>query len=398
MNEYMRMDALKPIIIGLLLGLIYFFSGSAEAATQSKNTNLGNSTSTQPSSEPNSTLSTQTHLTSSDISQLFLGSNALLTGYGATTYIDREHTHGEFEAQFNPIFLFRFSDLLLWESEVNLTIGNTGQTDTTLEYASLDWFINDYATLVAGKFLTPIGFFVRNLHPTWINPLPSRPIGFDDDQAVPPEAEIGAQILGVFQITSLMIWHYSIFIANGPQASVDGNAVSEIQSEGINSANKLYGGRIGFLPIPAFEIGVSAAGGKIAFQDSAGAIVETARQYHVIGTDINYYFNALKLRAEFIQQTIPDDANSTSGITQGGKWYAYYTQGSYRFSSPWEVIIRYGYYSPPQADSKQHQTTLGIDYWFMDSAAAKLAYEFNSGQKGAASNANVVLAQLTYGF
>lgn len=328
----------------------------------------------------------------------FLGNNALLTGYGTATYINPEHTHGSFDAKFNPIFLYRYNDLLLWESEVEFSLNSSGETETTLEFASLDWFINDYITLVAGKFLSPLGYFIRNLHPSWINPLPSKPIGFDDDQAAPPESEVGAQLLGAIPISDTMTLNYSIFIANGPQANVANGAVTDIQSDGMNSANKIYGGRIGFLPIPSLEVGVSGAKSRVAFQDSTDAIVETSRPYTVLGVDASYHREALGLRAEYIQQLVPDDANSTSGITQGGKWKAWYAQGSYRFLSSWEAILRYGYYSSPQVDQKQHQTTLGIDYWFMDSAVAKLAYEFNFGQRGTAANANRVLLQLAYGF
>ena len=54
-----------------------------------------------------------------------------------------------------------------------IEIDDAGETETNLEYLTIDWFINDYMALIAGKFLSPIGQFRQNLHPSWINKLPS---------------------------------------------------------------------------------------------------------------------------------------------------------------------------------------------------------------------------------
>ena len=398
-NGYRGAWMQKNIWINLLIGSAFLFVAT-EASSQPQSVSPSSDSSISPSNHVLEPLPTTVNgaTPASDASQSLLGNNALLTGYGIASYTNREHTHGVFGAQFTPIFLYRFNDTLLWESEVNFKIHSDGETETVLEYASLDWFLNDYVAFVAGKFLTPLGYFTRNLHPAWINPLPSNPIGFNGNQAMPPESEVGAQLLGALPITDTMTLNYSVFIANGPQAGVDDGMASEIQSETMNAVNKLYGGRIGFLPVPSLEIGVSAATSKIAFQDSTGAIVETSSLYHVLGVDINYHHQSWKLRAEYIQQIIPNNANSTSGTTQGGKWYAYYSQGSYRFSSPWEAIIRYGYYSSPQADMSQHQITVGLDYWIMESAVAKVGYEYNTGQSASTANDNRLIAQLAYGF
>lgn len=330
-------------------------------------------------------------------STTFLGNNALLTGYGSATYIEPRNTHGSFDTKFNPIFLYHYNDKLLWESEVQFSLKDSGETDTTLEFASIDCFLNDYAVLVAGKFLTPLGFFTRNLHAAWISPLPSKPIGFDDDQAAPPESEVGVQLLGSIPISKTTL-NYAVFIANGPQAEVEEGAVERVQSETMNSTNKLYGGRLGFLPLPSLEVGASAAKGRVAFEDSTGEIVETSRSYGVLGADASYHRDSWTLRVEYTQQTIPDDEDSVSGITEGGKWKAWYAQGVYRFLPAWGAVVRTGYYSPPQSDLKQHQTTLGLDYWITNSAVAKLAYEFNTGEEGTDADANRVLLQLAVGF
>ena len=60
---------------------------------------------------------------------------------------------------FAPIFHFQYRDLVMLESELEFEIGDDGQTETNLEYLTIDWFINDYMVLVGGKFLSPIGQF-----------------------------------------------------------------------------------------------------------------------------------------------------------------------------------------------------------------------------------------------
>ena len=42
-------------------------------------------------------------------------------------------------------------------------------TKTSLEYAHLDFFLDDNVTVVAGKVLLPLGVLGERLHTTWIN-------------------------------------------------------------------------------------------------------------------------------------------------------------------------------------------------------------------------------------
>ena len=65
---------------------------------------------------------------------------------------------------FMPVFLVRDKNLLQLEAHVE--VANYGnETETSLEYAQLDLFLNDYMTLVAGKILSPIGQFQQAIHP-----------------------------------------------------------------------------------------------------------------------------------------------------------------------------------------------------------------------------------------
>jgi len=84
---------------------------------------------------------------------------------------------------FNPLFLANYRDLFLFRAAVDFSINQDGDTDTSLDFANINLFLNDYMIFGAGKFDSALGQFVQNISPAWINKLPSAPIGFDGDQA-----------------------------------------------------------------------------------------------------------------------------------------------------------------------------------------------------------------------
>ena len=101
-----------------------------------------------------------------------------LAGYTDVGYVNGDNDDGSFNVgMFSPIFHFQYRDIVLFESEVEMTLHPDGETEIGLEYLTLDYFIKDYAALVGGLFLSPIGQFRQNLHPSWINKLPSAPPG-----------------------------------------------------------------------------------------------------------------------------------------------------------------------------------------------------------------------------
>ena len=110
-------------------------------------------------------------------------SQAHLAGYGSVTYVDSNQSgvNSSFDqVQISPVFHYQYKDLAMLESELELVAAQDGTTETALEYLDVDLFLNDYMTLVAGKFLSPLGQFRQNLHPAWINKLASMPPGFHE--------------------------------------------------------------------------------------------------------------------------------------------------------------------------------------------------------------------------
>lgn len=337
-----------------------------------------------------------------------------LAGYGSVGYTDNENAKGRFsQVQFSPIFHYMYKDLMMLESELEITNQPDGETETDLEYLALDLFMNDYATLVGGKFLSPIGQFRQNLHPGWINKLPSAPPGFGHDGAA-PVSETGLEVRGGFPLGSMHA-NYAVYVANGPELTAvdedDNGTADEIESiaaEGHTrdaDGDKVWGGRFGILPVPGLELAVSAATGKALITKtvnededtvSADLSAETNRDYDVLGFDFSWQWNALRTRGEYVKTRIGDAAGS--GI-EGATWETWYAQAAYKFRpTKFEGVLRYTDFDSPHPAESQKQWAVGLNYLFASNVIGKAAYEFNDGQDGSASDDDSLLLQMSYGF
>lgn len=327
-----------------------------------------------------------------------------LAGYGSVGYTDNKGTNGNFsQVQFAPIFHYQYKDLLMLESELEIKNTADGGTETGLEYLTLDLTLNDYATLVAGKFLSPIGQFRQNLHPSWINKLPSAPPGFMDGEAA-PLSETGLQVRGGFPLGGMRA-NYAVYVANGPELAAAtmgmGAELEAIEGEGRTSdvdGKKVYGGRFGLLPMAGLEVGVSLATGKAAVTtlDGAATTPDPARDYDVAGADFAWKWRNLDLRGEYVQSKIGNAAASIA--PDGAKWKTWYTQAAYKFLPKVEGVVRYTDFSSPDVAMAKKQWAIGANYLFASNVIAKVAYEFNDGQAGTVADDNSFLAQLAYGF
>jgi Phosphate-selective porin O and P len=322
-----------------------------------------------------------------------IDSRVHLAGYGSVSYTDRKTENGTFQlGSFSPIFHYQYKDLLMMEAEVEMGYNADGSTEVVLEYAALDLFLNDYATVVAGQFLSPIGQFRQNMHPAWVNKMATMPLGFHDGGAA-PLSEMGLELRGGFPL-GMRRGNYAIYIGNGPRL-VDNAGELEVETEGNNrdqNQNKTVGGRIGFLPISNFEIGLSVAAGK------ANIPGEEDRDYKVADIDFALQPSSLvELRGEYVKTEV--GALASSAIPEEHIWKAAYVQASHKFgSSGWEAVVRYSKFDHPDTAENQKQTAVGVNYLFASNVMAKLNYEFNKGKAGTSADEDSVVAQLAYGF
>jgi len=175
-----------------------------------------------------------------------------LAGYASADWVNPENENSAFVANFNPVFHFQYDDKILWESELEFKIAEDGETVIGLEYSAIDVLLNDNFILIAGKFLSPLGNFRQNGHPSWINKLPSAPSGFGHDGAA-PAAEVGVQLRGGMNFGEQSKFTYAGYVGNGPQVVAAGGEIHAIESEGfVNDPDgeKVFGGRVSILPFP----------------------------------------------------------------------------------------------------------------------------------------------------
>ena len=335
-----------------------------------------------------------------------------MAGYADVGYASNTDEDGSFNiGSFSPIFHFQYRDLVMLEAELELEVAPDGETELGLEYLTIDLFLNESVALIGGKFLSPVGQFRQNLHPSWINRSPSAPPGFGHDGAA-PISEMGVQARGGFSLGEMRA-NYAAYVGNGPEL----NSVTEdgdFELEGVvaeafgddRDGKKVYGGRLGVLPTPGLEIGVSALTGKATVttleDEDTGTNMslstEAARDYDVWGVDFAWRKGGLRVRGEYVETKVGAASRGLSA-SSGATWVAWYTQGAYRIpSTKFEGVLRYTDFDSPHAADDQKQWAAGVNYLFASSVVGKLAYEMNDGLPGSETDENRWLTQLAYGF
>src|SRR5262249_46036017 len=162
----------------------------------------------------------------------------------------------------SPDFFLKLNDWIFLEAEIS--VGSGGAVEAP--FAQADFIINDWLTIIAGKFVAPIGWFIERMDNPWINKLPSDPL--TAMQVLPSFSLLGVQARGAFYHgCSPIKMEYAAYISNGlnltPEAGTPNiNELANIQNmtdtENIISNEKAFGGRIGFwYPEVGLEVGLS---------------------------------------------------------------------------------------------------------------------------------------------
>lgn len=333
----------------------------------------------------------------------------MIRGYGSASFTSL-NDEGEKESSFNtgsfaPIFLFKMSDKLMFEAEMEFAYEN-GELETVLEYANVMYTLNDYMTVRAGKFLLPFGTFMERLHPSWINKLSTMPLGFGHD-GIAPSSGIGVELRGAFTVRGSK-FNYSLYSTNGPTLN-DGD--HEPDEAGIlhfdnyedNNKNKSFGGRIGFLPFTdsSTEVGFSFLNSKVGDADSDYEDVSAnliAYDFSFI-KKINPLGGIIDIKAQ-LNKSMVDDAyyievhedGDEEEYTFDNTSDSFYAQLSYRpsmsgnsFFKNLEFVGRYSELNTPEGaewESSINQKTFGINYWLSWRSAIKINYQITDGVGG----------------
>jgi hypothetical protein len=336
----------------------------------------------------------------------------LLAGYGTAGFTARSGEDPFFDAAFNALFLFKMTDRLFFEGEMELEFEDE-ETNLNLEVAQAAYLLNDYMTIGVGRFLNPMNFFVERQHMNWVNKLPDKPLAVYD--GLFPESEMGAQLRGVVPIGPTKL-EYVAFVANAPGLITESDDLSEIgMLDFDNDANfgghVAIGGHIGFIPIPQLEVGYGIQRSKVGPRDRA---VENVLQ----SVDLNYVRDStllkglINVRAQWGWSHVghfvydPDGELGFGPLEFNNNRNGGYAQMAYRpthidndIIKNFEGVFRYDrlnqLHTPVGFD--EQRWTLGLNYWVTPSAVVKLAYEFDD-KNGGARGQDAFMMQAAVGF
>ena len=355
-----------------------------------------------------------------------------LAGYAdvGIEFSDGENSDTFTSGKFNPAFHFLYKDLVLFESEFEVSTASNGETELALEYSQLDFLLHDNAVLVAGKFLSPVGQFQERLHPSWINRLTNAPAGFGHG-GIQPLSDVGLMLRGGIPVAD-RLFTYSLAIGNGPRLGHDG-----VELEGFgrdDNSNKAVSGRLGFFPFDDLEIGGSFLFAKITAEEEeepdddhddsvtlASVVPDSGsqqdlplRDYDLWGVDAAFTRGNWDIRAEYLNADLkglgdPDDDHGD--VVEPLSWRAWYAQTAYRLSGVsssafvqrLEPVVRYGEFITEgdhdvEDELNEKRWNFGLNYWVSPSIVVKSAIEFRNYLAEHREDDTRLQLQLSYGF
>jgi hypothetical protein len=354
-------------------------------------------------------------------------SGALAVGYSKIQGVPGGFYYGEF----SPDFFVKLNDWIVLEAEAAL--GSENSPSAT--FLQADFLVNDWLTIIAGRFVAPIGFFNERLNNPWINKLPadapgSAPLPWM--QVLPAMSLMGVQARGAFYLgASPLKMEYAAYVSNGlnvapatpnaPTADEVANLENMTDTFAVISNNKAFGGRLGlWWPEVGLEGGISGmySGDYLA--------VDSDYSMALWAVDLNYHKGNWDARFEYgstYQQAPPtvENANTGTTIPQGNiRREGLYGQVAYR---PWnarnkylqrtEYVYRFSwadfhginasaldlstYATPIDAPIRRYQNEFGINYYFYQRMELKCAYQINT-EPGNPQRDNQFMTELAWGW
>src|SRR5438477_9816265 len=222
-----------------------------------------------PSSQAVDELRQEVETLKTQVKETFPGSTKfLLAGYGTAGFTARSGEDPFFDAAFNALFLWKLTDRLFFEGEMELEFEDNNTT-INLEVAHASYLLNDYMTIGVGRFLNPMDFFVERQHMNWVNKLPDKPLAVYD--GLFPESQLAAQLRGVIPMGPTKL-EYVAFVANASGLITTPDETLGTLDFG-NDAN-IGGhvavlGHIGFITIQEIEVGYGILRQKVGPRDDA---------------------------------------------------------------------------------------------------------------------------------
>src|SRR5438046_4198189 len=406
-------EAMKQELDALKATVQQMTAGAAQPPAPGKTISEGKQVVTAPPEAATEELRQEVESLKTKVKETYPGTTKfLLAGYGTAGFTARSGEDPFFDAAFNALFLWKLTDRLFFEGELEFEFEDQ-ETTTNLEIAQASYLLNDYMTIGVGRFLNPTNFFVERQHMNWVNKLPDKPLAVYD--GLLHESELVGQLRGVIPIGPTKL-EYVAFVANAPGLITAPDDFSELGTLDFdNDANfgghVAVGGHIGFIPIPQLEIGYGIQRSKVGSRDQEVTAVLQSADFNYV-QDSTLFKGLINFRAQWVWSHVghfvfdPDGEQGFGPLAFNNNRNGGYAQISYRpthidndYLKNVEGVFRYDRFNQlhTPVGFDEQRWTLGLNYWVTPSAVLKLAYEFDD-KNGGARDQNAFLMQAAVGF
>ncbi|MFQ5703217.1 MAG: hypothetical protein ACE5HT_04270 [Gemmatimonadales bacterium] len=255
-----------------------------------------------------------------------------------------------------------------------------------LEYGFITYTGIRNVRISAGKFLVPFGSFNKDIHPSFINKLPGRPLGFR--HIVPTGySDVGIWLSGGAPAGDGVTVTYDAFIVNGLMGDDGGdirglrdNITDELPGGGVDD-NKAVGGRLGIVVAPqGLSFGVSGYTGNYV------NVADSSLTLSMFDFDALYQHQGFELRGEVVFA----NQDATGGdLTKKGA----YIQAAYLTKVHFEPIIRFSFKDMPGNSLDARRVALGASYYLSPNSSVRFAYNLNYEDSGFKTDNNQIMTQ-----
>lgn len=348
------------------------------------------------------------------------GRNTYLGGYMDFEFRAPENEdapHGFTQKRFIPFIYSDISDRVKFATEIEFEFGGVGggrSGEVILEFATVDFLINDWINWRGGFLLTPLGKF-NLVHDSPLQDFTDRPLV---NQLIIPTTltDLGMGFFGTFYPSELSKLDYEIYVINGVFNGLDDDGTIRIgETNGIRGSkgaggayfhdnyNKSPGvvGRVAFSPFIGLEFGGSAY--TVRYDQG------NENQLTISAMDFAYQRGPFELVGEGAYAFIETDSFAeASGITDD--MWGYYIEARYHFmpsilkdwspgifteDSTFTAALRWDQVQTAGRDDDfervhwmRNRLTPGFNYRYTEDTVFKLDYQINMEEKDMPDVAN----------
>ncbi len=263
------------------------------------------------------------------------GKKTYLGGYIDMEYIDDEDSNARFrQHRLVPFIYADISERVKFAAEIEIEDGgpqnNQGDGQIKVEFAAIDYLINDKINFRTGILLSPLGKF-NLVHDSPLRDLTNRPLV---NRFIIPTtlSEAGAGFYGTFYPTELSKLDYEAYVVNGFTGITAAGTANFSQAGGFRAGrgsqrsdvndNPAFVGKLTYSPFLGLETGFST---HVGDYDARGT-----NMLAIYAWDLTYQRGPFELLFEAAYADAQLEALAKAlGIPDEG--WGYYIQGNYHF-------------------------------------------------------------------